>query len=94
MRSKFFLFIVCSALSVLTFASNFAQSPTPAAPVKQEPVSTVSDAEKVSTQTTLKSLRELKETNEQLLKKQQATLDALDELQKAADQLKIFSKRG
>jgi hypothetical protein len=32
--------------------------------------------------------------NADVLKKQQATLATLDELQKAAEELKIFSKRG
>jgi hypothetical protein len=36
----------------------------------------------------------MKATNAATIKKQQATLEMLDELQKAADELKIFSKRG
>lgn len=39
-------------------------------------------------------LQQMQAANADLLKKQQATLAALDELQKAADELKIFSKRG
>ncbi|MEP6809337.1 MAG: hypothetical protein ABI992_03775 [Chthoniobacterales bacterium] len=42
----------------------------------------------------LRSLEAVKAANEELLKKQAATLQQLDELQKAADQLKIYSKRG
>jgi hypothetical protein len=41
-----------------------------------------------------KLLRQMKADNEELLKKQEATLQRLDEIQKAAEQLKIFSKRG
>ena len=42
----------------------------------------------------IKQLRELKAQNDEILKQQQAALDALDELQKEADQLRIYSKRG
>lgn len=42
----------------------------------------------------LKLLQEIKAANEEVLKKQEATLQQLDELQKAAEQLKIFSTRG
>jgi hypothetical protein len=36
----------------------------------------------------------MKATNEETLKKQQAALQQLDDLQKAAEQLKTFGKRG
>ena len=36
----------------------------------------------------------MKSANDEILKKQTATLLQLDELQKAAEQLKIYSKRG
>jgi hypothetical protein len=36
----------------------------------------------------------MRETNNLTLKKQEAALLTLDELQKAAEELKIFSKRG
>ena len=39
-------------------------------------------------------LQETMTANDEMLKKQEATLQQLDELEKAADQLKIFSKRG
>ncbi len=39
-------------------------------------------------------LQQMKETNAETLKKQEAALQQLDEIQKAAEQLKIFSKRG
>lgn len=46
-----------------------------------------------SLQPAIKALQELKAANEEILKKQEATLQRLDELQKEAEQLKIFSKR-
>jgi hypothetical protein len=42
----------------------------------------------------IKQLQELKAQNDEILKQQQAALDALDELQKEADQMRIYSKRG
>jgi hypothetical protein len=39
-------------------------------------------------------LQQMKVANEDILKKQEATLQRLDEIQKAAEQLKVFSKRG
>jgi flagellar biosynthesis/type III secretory pathway chaperone len=42
----------------------------------------------------IKELQELKVQNDEILKQQQAALDALDELQKEADQMRIYSKRG
>lgn len=43
--------------------------------------------------TLLKLLQEMKATNEETLKKQEAALQQLDDLQKAAEQIKAFSKR-
>lgn len=42
----------------------------------------------------LQQLQAMKAANEETLKKQAATLQQLDELEKAVDQIKIFSKRG
>jgi hypothetical protein len=41
----------------------------------------------------IKALEQVKAANEATLKKQETMLQQLDELQKAAEQLKIFSKR-
>jgi len=62
---------------------------TNAAPVTK-PVPETSD----SIISAIKTLQELKAANEETLKKQQATLERLDELQQAAQQLKIFANRG
>jgi len=45
-------------------------------------------------QSALKSLQEMKAANEDILRRQQATLQQLDELEKAVEQIRIFSKRG
>jgi hypothetical protein len=42
----------------------------------------------------IRQLQELKAQNDELLKQQQAALEALDDLQKEADQIRIYSKRG
>jgi hypothetical protein len=42
----------------------------------------------------IKQLQELKAQNDEILKQQQAALEALDDLQKEADQIRIYSKRG
>jgi hypothetical protein len=44
-------------------------------------------------QSTLQTLQKMKAANEDTLKRQEAVLQQLDELQKAADQIKIFSHR-
>jgi hypothetical protein len=47
-----------------------------------------------SIQAALKMLQEMKAANEETLRKQAATLEQLDELEKAADQIRVYSKRG
>jgi hypothetical protein len=44
-------------------------------------------------QAALKMLQELKAANEETLRKQAATLEQLDALEKAAEQIKIYTKR-
>ncbi len=43
---------------------------------------------------TLELLQDMQATNASTIKKQEATLALLDELEQAANELKIFSKRG
>ena len=68
-----------------------AASPAPAASTTATPPS-ASDSK--SLPTLIKLLQEMKATNAETLKKQEATLQQLDDLQKAAEQMKAFSKRG
>ena len=77
--------IVVQAASAATVSSNSALAATTSPPAAQ-------DSEAL--QAALKSLHEIKATNDETLKKQEAALQQLDELQKAADQVKIFGKRG
>ena len=77
-----------------------AQQPSPAPIVVQAaPLSgadapvTAPAAESPSFANEIKALQEVKAANDETLKKQEATLVQLDEMLKAAEQLKIFSKR-
>jgi hypothetical protein len=47
-----------------------------------------------SVETATKLLEQMKARNEETLKKQEAALQQLDELQQAAEQVKILGKRG
>ena len=66
-----------------------AQSPAPVVVPALSPA-----VDSVLLPLTIKMLQEMKAANEEMLKKQEAALQKLDELQKAADEVKIFSKRG
>src|SRR5205809_3774876 len=47
-----------------------------------------------SPESTLKLLQDIKAANAAVLSKQAETIQQLDDLEKAADQIRIFSKRG
>ena len=63
-----------------------ATSPTSAAAAPAADVRSIPDA--------LKLLEQIKAANNEVLAKQKTALERLDELQDAADQLRIFAKRG
>ena len=99
MRSKLF-FIVLAVVVELFVAGLRAESPAPVIIQAQTgataaaPAPALSQTGSNSTQLAIKLLEEMKSANDETLKKQQAALETLDELQKAAEQIKIFSKRG
>jgi urease alpha subunit len=89
-------FIISAAMLACTVVGIAQTSePTPL-PMPARPIPVAADRVKEETEmaANIKELQELKALNDDILKQQQATLDQLDELQKAADQLRIFSKRG
>ena len=100
MRALSLLIIALSP--AFTFNSLRAQSPTPIVvqAITLAPASTpvaaraptAADPADIEVQARL--LRQIKAANDELLKKQEATLQRLDDIQKAAEQLKVFSKRG
>lgn len=85
------------ATAVISLSSAVAQTPVvvpAAAPAAAPAVQAAPAAVSASSQAALQLLQAMKAANEETLKKQAATLLQLDELQKAADQIKIFGKRG
>jgi len=92
-----FFFPVLLALGAVS-----AQSPTPIV-VQAASATTVTSTSSKSAPTptdahsipeAIKLLEQIKAANEEVLAKQKAALERLDELQDAADQLRIFAKRG
>ena len=67
------------------------QAATPAVTASQAPATSDNSG---SVQAALKMLQEMKAANEETLRKQAATLEQLDELEKAADQLRVYTRRG
>jgi hypothetical protein len=92
--TKFFCFFMLIALSAAK-----AQSPAPIivqAASSTTARSTTSAAVPVadSIPEAIQLLEKIKAANDEVLAKQKAALERLDELQQAADELRIFSKRG
>ena len=94
------LLLVCG----LVLSVSHAQQPTPmmviqAASTQAAPVAPARTAANTNPeadaalQAALKCLQETKAANMEIMKKQEEMMEKLDDLQKAADQLKIFSKR-
>lgn len=69
-----------------------AANAAPAAPASRAPAAPA--AALSDPRAAVQLLQEMETTNAETLKKQEAALAALDELQKAAEEIKIFSKRG
>lgn len=80
-------------------STGVAQTPKPVvvaamtpATTTQAPVATAVTT--AATQTTLKALQAIKAANDDILKQQAATLQKLEEMEKAAQEIRIYSKRG
>jgi hypothetical protein len=92
--------ITLSILAAVVLAGLLpAQSPTPViVPAATSAVASAQGPASLdntgSLQAALKMLQEMKAANEETLRKQAAMLEQLDELEKAADQLRVYSKRG
>jgi hypothetical protein len=91
---------IFSIVALVVFVSiSSAQSPIPVIVPAMTPAtnaeSQVSTAvTTTATQTTLKVLQAIKAANDEILKQQAATLQKLDEMEKAAQEMRIYSKRG
>ena len=95
MRS-FILSLIAATFLVFTAAG---QTPMPIVVPAMTPAKTTQSpvtaaVTPTSTQTTLKALQALKASNDEILKQQAATLEKLDEIEKAANEMRIYSKRG
>jgi hypothetical protein len=83
----------------LGLGSAFGQTPAPVV-IQAVPTANVraaaqsSPAAAPNVEAALQALQSLKAANDETLKKQAATLQQLEELQKAAEQIKTYSKRG
>jgi len=93
------LLITALAIVCLTICLVRAQNPAPVVVQAAAPAAAaapVAPPAQVATdsKTVLQLLQQMQATNAATIKKQEATLTALDELAKAADELKIYSKRG
>jgi len=90
-----FLSILAAAMVV---SIGHAQSPMPVVVPAMTPATTAQTpvtaaVTTASTQTTLKALQAIKAANEEILKQQAATLEKLDEIEKAAQEIRIYTKR-
>jgi hypothetical protein len=88
--------ITCAA-AIFWLATAQGQTPTPVIvpAATQSPTAPIAIPEKTDSDLSnnLKALQEIKAANDELLRKQQATLELLDQIQKEADQMRILSKR-
>jgi len=93
------IFIIGAAMLVCAVIGIAQTSEPSLAPLSAEPTASPALAaetakEQAEMAANIKQLQELKALNDEILKQQQAALDALDELQKDAEQIRIYSKRG
>lgn len=97
-RTIVFLFVAMAGLGLAEAQTQAPMVVVQAAGPKSATAPTVAAAVPVATtesmQVALKALQELKAANDELLKKQAATLQQLEDTEKAAEQMKIYSKRG
>ena len=89
----FIIGVAILACTVIGIAQT--SEPTPLTPPAQPPlVATDAAKEQAELAANISELQELKAQNDEILKQQQAALDTLDQLERDAEQIRIFSKRG
>jgi Tfp pilus assembly protein PilN len=94
------VFIIGAAMLACTVIGIAQTSePTPPLTIPTQPTPAPADATKEQAEQAelaadIKELQELKAQNNEILKDQKAALDVLEQLEKDADQLRIYSKRG
>jgi D-alanine-D-alanine ligase-like ATP-grasp enzyme len=90
--------VFCLVLAI-AFSAAKAQSPAPiivqpASAIPARSTSSVPVSAVSSVPDAIKLLEQIKAENDEVLAKQKTALERLEELQQAADQLRIFAKRG
>jgi hypothetical protein len=92
--------LISLAIGFALFVSiGVAQTPMPVVVPAMTPAKTAQSpvtaaVTTTATQTLLKALQAMKAANDEILKQQAATLEKLDEMEKAAQEIRIYSKRG
>ena len=95
MRTARVLIIGAALLAGTVISIAQTSEPTPLTVVPQATPAAVDTAkEQAELTANIKELQDLKAQNEEILKQQQSALDALEQLEKEADQIRIYSKRG
>jgi len=101
MRTAMRQIFCMSIVAMISIFGARAQSPVPIVIQAASPAAVTATLPTAATmqnsasvETAIKLLEQMKAKNEETLKKQEAALQQLDELQQGAEQLKIFSKRG
>lgn len=91
------LILSITAAAILVSTSD-AQTPMPIVVPAMTPATAQTPAAAAvttaATKTTLKALQAIKAANDEILKQQTATLEKLDEIEKAANEIRVYSKRG
>ena len=94
MRVLIFSFIAAAIL----VSNSVAQTPMPVVVPAMTPATSQTPAAaavtSAATQTTLKALQAVKAANDEILKQQAATLEKLEQIEKAANEIRIYTKRG
>ena len=91
--------LILSLLTAVSLASiSEAQSPTPVVVQAMTPANSAKAPAAPqnapgSTQSALSALQAMKAANDEILKQQAATLLKLDEMEKAANEIRIYTKR-
>jgi hypothetical protein len=94
MRAAASILVAFALVCTLSAQSSMPVIVQAATPVKSAPAAAVAAPEKSdSLQTALKMLQAIKAANEETLQKQAATLEQLEQLEKEAEQIKVFTKR-
>jgi hypothetical protein len=87
--------ILIAALTAITFCFGNAQTPVVVqAAGASTPIPRAVAVQPNANADVLRELESMRASNQEILRKQEATLQLLDELEKQADQLRIFASRG